>query len=630
VQQQQQQPMQTQAVYGAHPPPAYPSSQQGATPGYYATPHSAPPSSIFDHPHGGTWQHYSAPAANSMPLTYTAFHPGGGSTTTTTTTGCFTMQPPIGQQVQPAEYAQYANFMPQSFAIRHQQQQLHQQQQQQTAFLQQQLNSPMQMPMPMPMPKHHHLAAVSAMHTIQQHPSPPPLSMYHSPMHSSQSPTTITSSQYIPHATIAPSASTSIDTSMHVQQSPSPMLLQSQPSPTPPSVRSSTKPKTPPIQVPEVVVQSPGPMGSPLSTPSSVSTSTTSSQGASQSMLRPNSTEAIVTPPGPSGASVAGSVSMSLAGMTTGATTSANTTVGSSTPVMGFGPPLLTSNSSSTLSHGHSASASLSATLTPDDLQAVHASSSDDSSSHDGGTEEGHRKRPRKAHMMTDRQRRAKIKSGMEALKQLLAQHVSLCTERVQLLHLRRFSRSMCVLVSHAQGMYVSDQVSIMTSSVSLLHSLRSEMNDLHHAFDQVIGELENVRNSLVTTQPAMSTAIGQRVQQLSTNRQHIAYQYTQIRQGIHNNTGPRASPISPSVSTLLSPTPFLHSTPPISGPGSFPPSPAHHHSSGISAAGMGMTPGMMGLTSPSWTGVRMTLPPAGEIPNIPPAVKMEQGGAIQ
>lgn len=52
-----------------------------------------------------------------------------------------------------------------------------------------------------------------------------------------------------------------------------------------------------------------------------------------------------------------------------------------------------------------------------------------DDSSHDGtdgtgGGGGGGRKRPRKAHMMTDRQRRAKIKAGMDALKQILAQQV--------------------------------------------------------------------------------------------------------------------------------------------------------------------------------------------------------------
>ena len=108
----------------------------------------------------------------------------------------------------------------------------------------------------------------------------------------------------------------------------------------------------------------------------------------------------------------------------------------------------------------------------------------------------------REAHVMTDRQRRAKIKTGMDSLK----------------------------LILKAQGMVGQDQASITLNSVTLLGSLRQELQGMHSAFSAALQELERVRNILEPQQPQLAAALSQRVQQLASQRQQVMYEATQSR----------------------------------------------------------------------------------------------------
>lgn len=91
--------------------------------------------------------------------------------------------------------------------------------------------------------------------------------------------------------------------------------------------------------------------------------------------------------------------------------------------------------------------------------------------------------------------------------------------------------------------MFVSDQVSIMLSSVQLLHSLRREMSDLGHAFDVALGELDSVRQVLNQTNHQLAPILQQRIQTIHTNRQQMALQYSQARQAHPNGGSLRSSP---------------------------------------------------------------------------------------
>ena len=93
-------------------------------------------------------------------------------------------------------------------------------------------------------------------------------------------------------------------------------------------------------------------------------------------------------------------------------------------------------------------------------------------------------KKLRKKHIVTDRQRRAKIKDGMEQLRSLLSNH----------------------------GSFTSDQVSIMTASVQLIQQLRGEVSLLKSHTGQMRQELDHYKHtfgalSAIGAQPSTATS---------------------------------------------------------------------------------------------------------------------------
>ena len=93
--------------------------------------------------------------------------------------------------------------------------------------------------------------------------------------------------------------------------------------------------------------------------------------------------------------------------------------------------------------------------------QSILATSSSSSSGHPTGG-----KKMRKKHIVTDRQRRAKIKEGMEQLRTLLSSH----------------------------GSFTTDQVSIMMASVQLIQKLRGELSSVKQSTAQMKSELSSYK----------------------------------------------------------------------------------------------------------------------------------------
>ena len=106
-------------------------------------------------------------------------------------------------------------------------------------------------------------------------------------------------------------------------------------------------------------------------------------------------------------------------------------------------------------------------------------------------------KKLRKKHIVTDRQRRAKIKDGMEQLRSLLS----------------------------SQGSFTTDQVSIMMASVQLIQKLREELSALKSHTDQMRAELDQYKgqfgaisgvSSSQEASAAMLSALGIDAEQLA------------------------------------------------------------------------------------------------------------------
>ena len=94
--------------------------------------------------------------------------------------------------------------------------------------------------------------------------------------------------------------------------------------------------------------------------------------------------------------------------------------------------------------------------------QSVQSTSSSSSSSGGAAAGQAGGKKMRKKHIVTDRQRRAKIKDGMEQLRTLLSSH----------------------------GSFTTDQVSIMMASVQLIQKLRGELSSVKQHTAQMKAEL--------------------------------------------------------------------------------------------------------------------------------------------
>lgn len=101
------------------------------------------------------------------------------------------------------------------------------------------------------------------------------------------------------------------------------------------------------------------------------------------------------------------------------------------------------------------------------------------------------RKRPRQAHMVTDRQRRAKIKSSIQQFKQILAQ----------------------------QGVFVSDQVSILYASVDLVRTVLQQLTTFSQSYDALLNELDMIQQMCHSTQPTLAETLQQRLKVYKQNR---------------------------------------------------------------------------------------------------------------
>ena len=104
-------------------------------------------------------------------------------------------------------------------------------------------------------------------------------------------------------------------------------------------------------------------------------------------------------------------------------------------------------------------------------------------------------KKLRKKHIVTDRQRRAKIKEGMEQLRSLLSCH----------------------------GSFTTDQVSIMTASVQLIQKLKGELSTLKSHTSQLKDELHGFRQLHTDIDPAVAAAAAAAMPPLSlaSRRRH-------------------------------------------------------------------------------------------------------------
>ena len=125
--------------------------------------------------------------------------------------------------------------------------------------------------------------------------------------------------------------------------------------------------------------------------------------------------------------------------------------------------PLPASSSSTT---PYSASPPMRTSTSRIDQDSISRTSSNDSGSESDDGESSSKRKTRKKHIVTDRQRRAKIKEGMTHLRGLLLEH----------------------------GSFTTDQVSIMMASVQLIHKLKDERAAVEREKDMLAAQLEQMK----------------------------------------------------------------------------------------------------------------------------------------